>query len=252
MNAGPAETQPLTGLPPATGWNWKKTFLVILFAFVAHLAFISLLGAKKNAALRPVKNVPVFHLADNASEFVRLTDPTLFARSHAEAFVPAGWARTPAVEALVFRQTNSLLFLTNDPAALGAAFNAFMQTNHFVTTVLNFKPPPPPLTLLTTSEPLLPQNSTWQLTGEIVGRQQLNSLNVPAPAVNDVLAPSRVQLLVDTDGNIVSAVLLDSSGDPSTDQTALTLARTVRFVPAAKLMFGEIIFYWHTVPTNAP
>ena len=252
MNAGSAETQPLAGLPSAAGWNWKKTFLVILFAFVAHLALVSLLGAKKNAVPRPVKNVPVFHLADNASEFVRLTDPTLFARSPAEDFSAAAGASQPVGEPPSFHWTETPPFLAPAVSTLGAAFNAFMQTNRFVTTVLNFKPPPLPGPLLTTSEPLLPQISTWQLGGEIAGRRLLNPLTAPTPMVNDVLEPSRVQLLVDTDGNIVSAVLLDASGDNNTDQTALTLARTLRFAPAARLMFGEIIFYWHTVPTNAP
>jgi hypothetical protein len=76
-------------------------------------------------------------------------------------------------------------------------------------------------------------------------------------AWNDVPAPSRVQLLVDKDGFVASAVLVES-GDyaadhcPPADQTALELARTLRFMPAEKLMFGEIIFNWRTVPANAP
>jgi len=47
-------------------------------------------------------------------------------------------------------------------------------------------------------------------------------------------------------------VLLETSGYDAADQQALELARTLQFVPADKLMFGEIIFNWHTVPLNAP
>ena len=70
--------------------------------------------------------------------------------------------------------------------------------------------------------------------------------------MNDVIAPSRVQLLVDKNGDVVSVVLLETSGYDPADQTALALARSLRFVPAEKLMFGEIIFNWQTVPTSAP
>jgi outer membrane biosynthesis protein TonB len=69
-----------------------------------------------------------------------------------------------------------------------------------------------------------------------------------------VIAPSKVQALVDTAGN-VSPVLLESSANAAADQIALQLARNLRFAPAPRLMFGEIIFTWHTVPvtaTNAP
>jgi hypothetical protein len=252
MNAGPAEPQPLAGAPPDAGWSWKKVFLVILFAFAAHVAFVSLLGAKKTVPPRAVTNVPVFHLADNASEFVRLTDPTLFVLPHAEDFAPAAWSRTPAVEPPSFNWTEAPPFLAPDTGTLGTAFNAFMQTNRFVTVALHFKPEPQPALLLPASEFLLPQNSTWQLAGEIAKRQLLNTLAVPSPTVNDVIEPSRAQLLVDKNGEVVSTVLLDTSGDNNADQTAVALARTLRFAPADRLMFGEIIFHWHTVPTNAP
>jgi hypothetical protein len=79
--------------------------------------------------------------------------------------------------------------------------------------------------------------------------------------VNDVIAPSRVQLLINRDGTVASAVLLETTGYAAADhcapadQQALDLARTLRFAPADRLMFGEIDFDWHTVPlttTNAP
>ena len=67
-----------------------------------------------------------------------------------------------------------------------------------------------------------------------------------------MIAPSKVQALVNTDGNVASAVLLESSSLADADQRALQLVRNLRFAPASRLMFGEIIFTWHTVPTNAP
>lgn len=77
-----------------------------------------------------------------------------------------------------------------------------------------------------------------------------------------MIAPSRVQVLVDPSGQVVSAVLLPSDNAVEAagradvgDTNALNIARGLRFAPASGLAFGELIFRWHTVPepaTNAP
>ncbi len=258
MNPGTAEPSPFVAPPPAEGWGWKKVLFVFLLAVAAHLAFVFLFGAKKTPPRRTVKNVPVFHLADNASELVRLTDPTLFARPHAEDF-PAGlMSGMPALAATEFHWTEAPPFLTNDAKGLGAAFSAFMQTNRLETPPLRFKPEPQLAAPAINLDPGWPQNSSWSLAGALAGRRVLNEVSVPSQSVNGVIAPSRVQLLVSPDGDVVSAVLVDDGEYAATDhyapadQTALALARALRFAPASKLVFGEIIFTWHTVPVNAP
>ena len=250
MNALSAETHSLS-TPAAKGWSWQKTILVILLALAAHIAFVFLLGVKKTIAPRVSTNVPVFRLADNSSELVRLTDPTLFALPHAED-VAASFSQPPAVVTPSFCYTEAAPFLLPNAATLGVAFIVFMQTNLFTSVALNFKPEPQIILAEADTKTTLPQNSTWQLAGEILGRRILNNISAPTLAVNDVIAPSRVQLLVDKSGNVASAVLLETSGYDDADQQALKLARTLQFVPADKLTFGEIIFNWHTVPVSAP
>jgi hypothetical protein len=246
-------------MPPAERWSWKRTGFIIVFALAAQLAFIFLLGTKKTVAPLAVTNVPVFRLADNSSALVRLTDPTLFALPHVEDFVPAAWSQPPTNAAPVFSWValEPARYLALAPASLGAAFNVFMQTNHFSPLVLGFKPDAQLAMPQAAVESLLPQNSTWRLAGDLAGRRVLNTntFAVPPINVNDVIAPSRVQLLVDKDGNIASAVLLESSAYAPADQEALALAQRLQFARSDKLMFGEIIFNWHTVPlatTNAP
>lgn len=252
MNPGTAEPPPFAAAPPADGWGWKKFFLIVLLAFAAHLAFVGLLGAKKTAPPRAVSNVPVFHLADNASELVRLTDPTLFALPHAEDFPAAFRNGRPAVPTPDFRRTEAPAFLTPDAGDLGATFSAFLRTNRTERIALHFKPAPQFSTPPAIGETALPQNSSWRLAGDLAGRRVLNELSLPTPAVNDVLPPSRVQLLVAPDGTVASTVLLEASGLDAADQAALALARTLRFAPAKSPAFGEIIFTWHTVPAPAP
>jgi hypothetical protein len=81
---------------------------------------------------------------------------------------------------------------------------------------------------------------------------QINLTNWPYA---DVIAPSKVQVLVDAAGNVVSAVLLPSENGftaadhyDAADQRALELARALRFTPSARLTFGRITFNWQTVP----
>jgi hypothetical protein len=252
MNPGTAEPPPFAPSPPAAGWSWQKIILLILLAGAAHLALLHLLGTSKNPSVRNVKNVPVFQLADSTSEFVRLTDPTLFAAPHPEDFLPEYWNRPPAVAAPEFHWAEAPPFLALSAANLGAAFNAFLQTNRSQTITLNFKPEPPWSAPGMIVESALPQSSAWQLAGELAGRRIVHSFSPPPQTVNDVIAPSRAQLLVAPDGTVLSTVLLESSGLEVADQQALALARALQFAPAKKLMFGEIVFNWHTVSMTAP
>jgi hypothetical protein len=101
-----------------------------------------------------------------------------------------------------------------------------------------------------------------QVEGDLAQRQlpsQISLTNWPYP---DVIAPSKVQVLVDAAGNVVSAVLLPSENNvevaahyDAADARALELARSLRFAPSPRLTFGKLIFNWRTVlpvATNSP
>jgi hypothetical protein len=87
-------------------------------------------------------------------------------------------------------------------------------------------------------------------------------MNLPSLPFADVIAPSRVQVLVDEAGDVVSAIVLPSDNNlealshyDTADQRALELARAARFAPSPRLTIGQMIFTWHTVPppaTNSP
>jgi hypothetical protein len=83
-------------------------------------------------------------------------------------------------------------------------------------------------------------------------------MDLPDWPFPDVIAPSKVQVLVDAAGNVVSTILLPPGSGFTTadqydvaDQRAIELARALRFKPAAHLTVGRIIFNWHTVPPPA-
>jgi len=247
------------------GWTFRRWLTLIALVFVAHVVLIYIFGAKNAAApgaAIPHRGVPQLALADNSSELIALGDPTLFALPHGNDFTITNVleANQPS-----FRWIGPSGELAS-PAAekLGAVFSRFMETNQFAGFQSDFKPEPE------LSEPGLPsemasalaQSSTLRITGDLAQRRLRGEISLPSLPWNVVAAPSRVQALVDEAGNVVSAVLLPSNNAVEAagraeagDTNALQIARTLRFTPASRATFGELVFNWLTVPpaaTNAP
>lgn len=252
----------LAGPERRESWSRQRWWTLIALVFAAHVALIFFFGTRKSVLPRALTNVPQLQLADSAAEWVALDDPTLFALPNVRDFSANVWLQMPVVKQPAFRWTEKPRWLPLAAENLGAIFSQFMQTNQFATASFEYKPSPelsaPKLPL----EPALPQASTLQITGDLAPRAWLNETNLPPLPGSDVIAPSRVQVLVDEAGNVVSAVMLPSddpleaAGRADVGETkALDLARTLRFAPASRMAFGELIFNWHTVPmtaTNAP
>ena len=270
MNGTPTDfpAPELTEPPIANaGWSWRKMILLILLAFLVHVALIFSFGTKKQVVPQAVKNnVPHLSLASHADELIQLENPALFALPNPRDFATAVWLKTPGVTLPSFRWTEAPRWLPLTGESLGAAFNGFMQTNVFETPPLEFKSPPQFILPVASIPSGLPTNSTLLVSHTLAARQLLFQPPLPSLPLNDVVAPSRVRVLVDTTGNVLSAILvpsgnsLESAGrSDDADSEALVLARSLRFKPAAHLTFGEVIFYWHTIPipititlTNAP
>jgi len=253
-------SEPATAVssPPksSAGWRDRKFILLVALALVAHVALIFVFGTKKGIVPRGVGKVPHLQLVDSAGEFIQLDDPTLFALPNAHDFVSAFWRRPPAVAQPDFMAAPPPFFLAAPTNKFGMAFRDFMRANPPRPLPMDFNPEPE-LTLPEVAfDSAVPQTTTAEITGELARRPLLTPLtNLPAIRVNDVIAPSKVQVLVDEAGNGASVVVLESSGLPEADQRALRLARNLRFAPAPALTFGEITFRWHTLPaasTNAP
>jgi hypothetical protein len=252
MTPESADVPRLADTQPADRWLGKKFLWLVVVTWLVHLAGVWLFGAKNNPAPRPERNVPIIRLADPRSELMRLLDPTLFARPHPEDFPPALQPALPRVPEPEFRWTEPPPFLPLKAENLGVTFPAFLQKSPLPLTALKFKPEPAVYEPASRFHPALPDESSFQITGELAGRRVLHPPALPAIARNDVLKPSRVQLLVTPDGYGLSATLLDTSEWDTADQLALALARALRFAPTNRMMGGEIIFHWHTVPTNTP
>ncbi len=231
---------------------------IVFFAglfFAAQFAFIFLLGTHRPVVPRAVTDAPRFTLAGNANEFIALGDPTLFALPHAQDFSAQVWTKVLRPDAPDFRWQEPPRWLLLDAKNLGGALKVYLQTNAAAETPLNFKPEPQVDFPEVATEVFFPAQSSVQISGALAQRTLLTPINAPTLAVNDVLAPSRVQVLVAPNGSVFSAVLLESCNYADViikpDQLALQLASAAQFAPAAGLMVGELLFKWHTEPVAA-
>ncbi|HZT23420.1 MAG TPA: hypothetical protein VFB55_10970 [Verrucomicrobiae bacterium] len=256
MNRLPGE---ISLLPTADGRLARsptRWLALIALVFAAHVVLIFAFGDRKPIVPRPVRNVPHLQLVD--AESVALDDPTVFALPHARDAAAVGWKTIPAVPQPRFRWTEPPQFLPA-PADLGAAFEHFLRTNSFAAFTLDFKPPPKWSRPQVTIAPDFPSASELQIVGDLARRPLIGAVRLPTLALNSVIAPSRVAVVVDAAGNVVSAVLLPPANAAeaaahveTADAQALSLARTLRFAPAERATFGELIFRWRTVPVTAP
>lgn len=240
---------------PAEKWTRTRWLALIALIFAAHIGLIFLSGGKKQIAPRAVKNVPVLKLAGNADELLALDDPTLFVLPHQRDFGSAVWLKKYASPPPDFRYAEPPQPLPLSAEKLGATFQQFMRTNFFAGQPPDFKPAPKFGGSILPVEPAPAQNSTLQIEGGLAQRRLLNETGLPSLPYNDVIAPSRVQALVDAAGNVVSTVRLASSGYDAADQRALQVARSLRFASAPQITLGELTFNWRTVPmtaTNTP
>jgi TonB family protein len=253
MNPPSAAPQPpAERAAPDIGWGCRRWFFVLLIAIAAHLALVVLFGSKKTPTSRTADRVPQLHLAGGNAELISLSDPTLFVVPHDELdFFPAEWRRPPPVVEPYFNWTEAPPFLAPVKETLGGDFATFMQTNRIPEPPLSFKPEPGLAVPEWALAPLLPQHSTMELSADIASRL-LDWPDLPPIKRNDVLKPGRVQVLVDANGVVASAVLLESSDWETADKNALEIARKLRFKPGKEIAFGTVTFNWHTVPVPTP
>jgi hypothetical protein len=256
--------------PPWTGRRWC---IAIAIAYVAQIALMFWLGNRSPITSRKASVAPVFRLVDyRTAELLTPQDPTLFALPHPRGFSGEAWMKAPP---LVFHSedwSEPARFLPPDIQELGAGLRAFTATNAFGSfpAIAIAEPAWSVASRISIAPPQTA--SRLRVAGSLARRRLLSSAQLPAWTHTDLLTNSIVQLLVDAEGQPVSAVLLRSGAVPTpkqeeANQYALRLARAARFEPipanaqvnskspSAQLSIGTLIFEWQTLltpPTNAP
>ncbi len=251
------EAPPGQESPDGGSWTRRRWLTLIALVLAAHVLLLFAFGGRKPIVPRAVTNVPTLKLADNSSEWLALNDPTLFALPHQKDFASAVWLQTTNVEQPSFRWTESPRWLPLSADELGLAFNQFMQTNRFASLELQLKSPVKLSAPGLPVEPAPAQTSTLQIQDDLAQRRLLDPIHLPSWPYANVIAPSKLQVLVNEAGDVVSAVLLPPDNGftaadqyDQADQRGLELARAARFAPSSRLTIGLMIFNWHTVPVT--
>ena len=248
------------------GWPLSRWLLLIVLILAVHLTLIFIFGTRKPVQPQLVTNVPQLALVEETGEWLDLNDPTLFALPNREGFAGPAWIEPPPLHVHMpdWTEKPRLLELSNNTAAstLGAAFTGFMRTNQFAGFQFQLKLPPRFTVPIVPLEPAFALMSSMRVEGDLATRPLLTSTNLPSWPYTNVIAPSKVQVLVNAAGSVISAVLLppvnlnlDEIHYPDADRRALELARAARFAPAPGLTVGQLVFNWRTVApaaSNAP
>jgi hypothetical protein len=232
---------------------------MVVLVLGAHFALVYIFGAKHGPPARLPSRVPVLKIAPMANPFIALNDPTLYALPHDNDFANANWPKPTSDQPPTFRWKETPAWLCLSGESLTKTFSQFMATNHGDDWSLNFKP----VTRFSDPEPpeisTLPQQSSLHLRGELAQYRWLNPRPLPDWPSLEVIAPSKVQVVVDVAGRVLSAVLLPPDHglelavrNEQADRCALEIARAARFFPPSTLIVGQMIFNWHAVPAPGP
>lgn len=231
---------------------------MVILVLLAHFAFVVIFGAKHTPPARPPARVPALRLASTKTPLMRLEDPTLFALPHANDFAATQWPPLVTNQPASFRWSESPHWLPLSGDLLTKTFSQYMSTNRDQDWAIDFKPAPLFSTPVPPAAPVFAQPSFIHLRGELAQRKLLNPKPLPPWPASAVMAPSKIQVVVDSAGRVLSALLLPAdyglelaARNDAADQFALQTARDARFSPGAKLMVGQMIFNWLAIPPPA-
>jgi hypothetical protein len=273
-----------TAGPAVQKWTWMRWLAIVAIVFVGHVLLIFIFGAHQPVPSLSVKNVPRLTLVGESSAgWVSLKNATLYALPDRRGFSSVMWMRIPPPGFVKQNWTEDPRWLAATDSLpvnqLGSDLHHFVQTNHFANVPMEFNVPPVPAAPAVSAQLPFARGSTLEIEGEIAKRGLLGTMKLPTWPFSDAIAPSVVQVIVDAEGRVVSAVLLPPQNysetpyleappvrDSDADERALELARSARFAPlpsgagsvefspATRLSMGMLIFDWQAVPvttTNA-
>jgi len=243
--------------------------MTIAFVLGLEAALVLLLENRSPAVPRKLPATPIVRLNENASlARLAVNDPTLYVFPHHEGFSGEAWLnRTPSFPFHSPRWTETNRWWQLSPATLGTRLKDFIAANASprfdpIATIEPAKSVPALFPMETA-----PATSALRVEGALEKRRLLAPTDLRSWPRAEVIAPSRVHVLVDAEGHVRSAVLLPSDNSREeairygpADQRALELAKDARFEsiaptgpgseknPANDLTFGVMIFDWQTAP----
>ncbi len=250
-------------------WPRRRWLAVIGLVMLGQVGLIFWLARHHPTVAQPVITSPTVNLTTaNIMEQSGLGDPTQFVLPNRKGFSGGAWLRMPALEYDPPQWTESPRPLELSAQQLASEFEDFGGRHSSYTFELA-SPPEPQLDPIVPL-PDLPYQSTLTVEGGLEQRPLLSKFLLDSWAAPEILSNSVVQVGVQRDGTVFSAVLLggpkDSKEGRAADAAALSLASAARFQPLpadhfdhhtssdSDLQWGRLVFHWRTVappPTNS-
>jgi len=248
-------------------WLRVRWWLAVILVLGLQSGLVFWLGDRSPIITRPITHeLAVFVVEDPASKLPALSDPLMFSPANPHGFSGPLWLNTPRLEYRFSDWTVPPSLLLLQTQQFGNAFSKSFQSNTAPTFAVAANPEPhlasPRLFL---PDPPVAMQSTLQIEGELLRGRMISPIVLPDWPHNDILAPTVVEVMVDLDGNTVSARPVSKCGYADADKYALDVARALRYQsirgnvpqqsPVAALNWGKLVFEWHTVmlpATNPP
>lgn len=259
----------------ATGPVWSRSRWVGMVSLVFGVQILSVfsLSERRPVIQRRVPDRPVISLVLNAEANARLQqvetvrDPTLFALVNQRGFSGRAWLLNPPREHSTTEWIEPPQLLGADVNQLSFTPSATGMSNAEPTSILDGKSAPRLKMKLLPQTPLT-HRTTLRIEGRLEGRGVQSQPELPALPLSDVLAPTTIEVIVNQEGNVISARSAAVRGGKGgaqdvADQQALELVKAIRFEPlppdpntrvpqASKLTWGRVIFHWQTIAGAPP
>ncbi len=257
----------MSGISPETApWSWRRWGAVVLAVFALHLGALFLVSSRQEKVQRRAESRASVHWltdplgARKTLDGLLLTDPTQFAMVHSRGFSGAAWLRLQSPEYRPAEWTEAERSLAQPTQLLGGAFRLASTVGGQPAFDPARKPSAGPPALVVPQSPLRSRSQVL-VEGDVRLRPLVQPPLLKSWPHADVLADTRVQVLVTAEGLVFSPRLTGTVNakhpvQRAADLHALDLTRQFRFKPAAKNMpasvEGVLVFQWHTIAPPAP
>jgi TonB family protein len=239
------------------GWTRGRFLGIVGGLFVLQTLLLLLFAERANRADSPFLPQTRFRAVDSPiseNELLKtffVGDPSVFARPSIHGFSGRAWlSGRPGP----YHPTNALeapIWLGLDVSKLGILSSATEVAARAPLLLDMAGPSAPSLEPLPVflPAPILQTQSVFRLEGE-AGRRWMGLPPPLAPQSSaQLLTNTVVEIAINAAGHVVVHRLLARSGSAAADETALAVAKSLRFAPAAaEATWGEAVFQWHTVP----
>jgi len=243
---------------PGGRWRW---FWGLLFVFLAHAAAVFWFGERMKPAAAPERLQPLLYLASDEATARRLAeisiaDPTLFALPSERGFSGDAWLKIKPADMSLSNWSAPPSWLPLNVNELGATLALYAETNRVsAEALLDGLRSATPFELRMPSQPVSALSS-FAVEGPLSSRRLKLIGSLPVATNSELVTNSVVDLSVNGDGVVESAMLIGECGLKAMDERALAAVRQFAFEPlmqprakreASIPQRGRVVFTWHVV-----